>query len=428
MDFISPNLKLPYLAPAQAQKHVTHNEALRQLDAIVQLCVTSIVNSPPTAPENGRREIIGPDPEGIFVGKTNNVAAFQDGAWAYFVPKTGWRAYVEDESELYVYDGTAWTSVSAQNSNPEISQFGINAAVDATNRFAVKSPASLFDNEGNGHQLKINKATSNKTASLLLQTQYVSKAEIGLVGDDNLRVKVSSDGIHFKDSLIANPETGNVSFPYGVDLDKMGSSVEDSGGTNYHYGIPNVSVSFFGRQSLSLVKGRIYFCPIYVDRPTKIIGGFIAQFTASTTAGAVTRAGIFKLGQASGNNWSIGERVADFGTQPADIPGHKDFETSDSSILDAGWYAIAIGTNGAGALVRNVRSHQSCQNFLVKFGSGTTADVRFSGAANYLYANNAYDQIENGYSEIWPINPVLDLLTVQPYGYLPFIPKWEKWS
>lgn len=32
-------LNLPYIAAAQAQKHVTHNEALRALDAIIQLSV-----------------------------------------------------------------------------------------------------------------------------------------------------------------------------------------------------------------------------------------------------------------------------------------------------------------------------------------------------------------------------------------------------
>ena len=52
---------------------------------------------------------------------------------------------------------------------------GINAQADTTNRLVVKSPAALFDHEGDGQQLKINKSGSDKTASLLLQTQYVSK-------------------------------------------------------------------------------------------------------------------------------------------------------------------------------------------------------------------------------------------------------------
>ena len=34
-----PVLALPYIQPAQAQKHVTHDEAMRVLDVIVQLAV-----------------------------------------------------------------------------------------------------------------------------------------------------------------------------------------------------------------------------------------------------------------------------------------------------------------------------------------------------------------------------------------------------
>ena len=49
MSDLSPNLSLPYLAPAQAQKHVTHNEALGLLDAVVQLAVQSRSQTePPT--------------------------------------------------------------------------------------------------------------------------------------------------------------------------------------------------------------------------------------------------------------------------------------------------------------------------------------------------------------------------------------------
>ena len=46
MSQTSPVLSLPYIQPAQAQKHVTHNEALRILDAITQLSVidTSTLN------------------------------------------------------------------------------------------------------------------------------------------------------------------------------------------------------------------------------------------------------------------------------------------------------------------------------------------------------------------------------------------------
>ena len=37
MTDTSSNSKLPFILPSQAQKHVTHNEALQILDALVQL-------------------------------------------------------------------------------------------------------------------------------------------------------------------------------------------------------------------------------------------------------------------------------------------------------------------------------------------------------------------------------------------------------
>jgi hypothetical protein len=44
-------LGMPYLMPSQAQKHVTHNEALKALDALVQLSVMSKSgNAPPGSP------------------------------------------------------------------------------------------------------------------------------------------------------------------------------------------------------------------------------------------------------------------------------------------------------------------------------------------------------------------------------------------
>ncbi|MGC4023892.1 MAG: DUF2793 domain-containing protein [Mesorhizobium sp.] len=54
------NLALPYILPSQAQKHVTHNEALRRLDALVQLAVVSrATGTPPASPTEGDRYIVG---------------------------------------------------------------------------------------------------------------------------------------------------------------------------------------------------------------------------------------------------------------------------------------------------------------------------------------------------------------------------------
>ena len=61
---------LPYLAAAQAQKHVTHNEALRRLDAVVQLAVLdATLAAPPASPDEGDRYIVAASATGAWAGQ-----------------------------------------------------------------------------------------------------------------------------------------------------------------------------------------------------------------------------------------------------------------------------------------------------------------------------------------------------------------------
>jgi len=439
MDLISPNLNLPYLAPAQAQKHVTHNEALRQLDAIVQLSVSAITNTVPNAPENGYRLIVGNIPEGLFEGHPNKLAAFQDGAWAFYPPKKGWRAYVENLSELHIFDGTNWETINNSGANTgsgntggesieTIDKLGINTVADTINRLSVKSPNTLLDNEGAGHQLKLNKASVTDTASLLFQSGYTGHAEMGLTGGQNFHIKTSPDGNQFEDSLIAHADTGAVSFPKGINPDQMTTAITASGGPEAFYGLPNLTSSYYGRNGLPLTQNRMYFSSFYVDRPSELRGGFVAQYANSTTTGAVMRAGIFELGQANGDNWALGDRIVDLGTQSADIAGHKDFELTEYVTLAPGWYVAAIGTDGSGIRARYARTLQPGSQFLLKQGNATSTDIRAAGCASYLYSNSAQTEITNGLSETWPNNPVTDFVSSNLFGYLLFFPKWTMWA
>ncbi|MEO5615815.1 MAG: DUF2793 domain-containing protein, partial [Cypionkella sp.] len=56
MPDTSTILSLPLIQPAQAQKHVTHNEAVRLLDLMVQLSVKArALAAPPVSPVLGDR-------------------------------------------------------------------------------------------------------------------------------------------------------------------------------------------------------------------------------------------------------------------------------------------------------------------------------------------------------------------------------------
>jgi hypothetical protein len=209
------NLKLPYIAPSQAQKHVTHNEAIRALDALVQLSVISrSVKEPPAAPLEGDRYVAGSPASGVWKGRDNQIIAWQDGAWAYFPPQEGWYAWVAEERTFAVYNQNKWSGVPA-STNP-VPLLGIEALADETNRLSLKSPASLFDHAGGGHQIKINKADDNQAASLLFQSNYQGRAEMGTMGGRDFRIKTSADGNVWQEVMIADSATGIARFPSGI--------------------------------------------------------------------------------------------------------------------------------------------------------------------------------------------------------------------
>jgi len=325
----TPNLGLPFLMAAQAQKHVTHNEALRALDALVHLAVIDRdLTSPPGSPEEGDRYIVAAGATAAWEGHELEIAAYQDAGWAFFVPRAGWRSWVGDEEILAVWDGSAWSPVGggggsggdmlasvydpgnaagdafdmdnmvegadtkimtadersklagieagadvtdaanvatagalmvgglgsvtqpydsdlaaiaaltttshgrallslvdaaalaaaaglAASDTPQFAGVGINATADTTNRLAIAGAASLFNHAGAGHQQKINKAAAGDTASVLYQTGFEGRAEIGLTGDDDFHFKVSPDGSAWNEAILIDKETGKVDLPAG---------------------------------------------------------------------------------------------------------------------------------------------------------------------------------------------------------------------
>ena len=87
MPDTSHALSLPLIQPSQAQKHVTHNEALRILDAVVQLVVIAADQSgPPTAPQSGDRYIVAPSGVGAWLGHDGDIAVYADAAWSFITP------------------------------------------------------------------------------------------------------------------------------------------------------------------------------------------------------------------------------------------------------------------------------------------------------------------------------------------------------
>jgi hypothetical protein len=205
------NLALPYILPSQAQKHVTHNEALQRLDAVVQLVIAAETATPPAPATEGACYLVAASATDAWSGKSGQLAFRQDGTWIFIQPQTGWRAWFTADSRLRVLADSGWAEISLP-ANGTMTMLGINATADLTNRLAISSAASLFNNAGNGHQIKVNKASAGDTASLLFQTAWSGRAEMGLAGNDSFSVKVSVDGGTWRVGLAVSPQ-GLVDMP-----------------------------------------------------------------------------------------------------------------------------------------------------------------------------------------------------------------------
>mgnify|MGYP006166899967 CR=1 FL=1 len=140
MSDLSPILSLPLLQASQAQKHVTHNEALMQLDLLVQLTVADRTRTaPPPGPVEGQRHIIAAAPTGAWVGQAGKIALWLDGVWQFVTPLTGWRAWVTAETAELTFTGSAWVAPSGATIPPVLSvdEIGVSATSDATKSNAL---------------------------------------------------------------------------------------------------------------------------------------------------------------------------------------------------------------------------------------------------------------------------------------------------
>ena len=210
---------LPYIMAAQAQKHVTHNEALRTIDSIIHIAVLSrTASSPPTSPQASDGYLIPSGATGVWSDKENTVQVWEDEAWATHVPQDGWAIWVRDENKFIIFDDGQFqnledTVLADLDELANIQRLAINSAADANNRLSLQANSSLFSHEGNDHRLTINKAQSADTASIIFQNGWSARAEMGLVGDDNYSFKVSIDGSTYAQAIQIAADSGEVSLP-----------------------------------------------------------------------------------------------------------------------------------------------------------------------------------------------------------------------
>lgn len=90
------------------------NENLLRASVFAQLTVKSrTTGTPPGSPANGDIYIVpASGTTGVWVGKENQVAVRDNGAWVYYVVGEGFVAYVQSDDFLYNFNGTTWVPIS----------------------------------------------------------------------------------------------------------------------------------------------------------------------------------------------------------------------------------------------------------------------------------------------------------------------------
>lgn len=100
---------LPLLAAAQAQKEVTHNEALTLLDMAVNPSVVTFGrDDPPANPLSGQCWIVGDNPAGVWTGQAHSLACWTAGGWRFIPAFDGMRVWITGARVEAIRDGGVW--------------------------------------------------------------------------------------------------------------------------------------------------------------------------------------------------------------------------------------------------------------------------------------------------------------------------------
>ena len=225
-DDHTARLGLPYLAAGQMQKHVTLNEALTRLDAVVQTAVVSRTEAvQPTAPPDGALYILPDAATGsVWAGRPQgSLMRAEAGGWSAVEPADGLIALVLDAGELVVREGETWLALGERlDAVQNLTRLGLGTNADAANPFVARLNKALWTALGSGDggdgdlRLTFNKEGPADVLSLLFQSAWGGRAELGLIGDDDLRLKVSADGAAWQDVWSVDQTSGRVSFDHGA--------------------------------------------------------------------------------------------------------------------------------------------------------------------------------------------------------------------
>ncbi len=127
----TPIIGAPELVAAQAIPETTVNEIARYLEQGA-LWFGKIKDrdlaTPPGSPADGDAYIVAASPTGAWAGQAGKIAFRVSTAWDFITPTEGMAVYIADEDAAFVYDGSAFVSLTGGTYTDTDAREAIHAA------------------------------------------------------------------------------------------------------------------------------------------------------------------------------------------------------------------------------------------------------------------------------------------------------------
>lgn len=109
MSLESARLALPFIAAGQAQKELTHNEALTLIDAALAAAAQSAgLNDPPATPAAGQCWVVGDAPTGARIDHAGALACRTESGWRFVPAIEGMKVWLQDQRLWAVREAGGW--------------------------------------------------------------------------------------------------------------------------------------------------------------------------------------------------------------------------------------------------------------------------------------------------------------------------------
>ena len=107
----SPRFGLPFLLPGQAQKELTHNEAVQAIEILLCPVVDGVdLDTPPTEPGAGACYLVGAGASGDWTGNDGALACFTEGGWRFVQPVEAMQVVDKASGQILAFRSGYWES------------------------------------------------------------------------------------------------------------------------------------------------------------------------------------------------------------------------------------------------------------------------------------------------------------------------------